>query len=129
MCTCCGPTTAARGVFWRSCRWCATTKSGLVALGLFGAALLYGDGVLTPAISVLSAIEGLEIATPFFAPYVVPITILILIGLFLIQSRGTTRVGIVFGPVIVLWFSTLALLGIYNLAQQPQVLQAVNPQY
>jgi KUP system potassium uptake protein len=99
----------------------------LVALGLFGAALLYGDGVLTPAISVLSAIEGLEVATPLFAPYVVPFTIVILIGLFLIQRRGTTRVGMVFGPVIVIWFSTLAALGVWNIAQQPQVIAAVNP--
>jgi KUP system potassium uptake protein len=104
-------------------------RTVLVALGLFGAALLYGDGVLTPAISVLGAIEGLEIATPFFAPYVVPITIVILIGLFLLQRRGTTGVGIVFGPVIALWFSTLALLGVYNIVQQPQVVQAVNPLY
>ncbi len=101
----------------------------LVALGLFGAALLYGDGVLTPAISVLSAIEGLEVATPLLTPFVVPITVVILIGLFLFQRRGTTGVGVVFGPVILLWFLTLATLGIVNIAREPHVLGAINPAY
>src|SRR5262245_45864536 len=99
----------------------------LLALGLFGAALLYGDGVLTPAISVLSAIEGLEVATPFFSPFVVPITVVILIGLFAFQNRGTTGVGVVFGPIILIWFTTLALLGIINIVRMPEVLAAVNP--
>jgi KUP system potassium uptake protein len=99
----------------------------LTVLGLFGAALLYGDGMLTPAISVLSAIEGLEVATPFFKPYVVPITIVILVGLFLFQRRGTSGVGVVFGPVIIVWFLTLAVLGISNIIRQPSVLAAVNP--
>ncbi len=80
----------------------------LIALGLFGAALLYGDGMITPAISVLSAVEGLEVATPLFSRYVVPITIVILVGLFLIQRRGTAGIGAVFGPVMLLWFVTLA---------------------
>ncbi|HVN85743.1 MAG TPA: potassium transporter Kup [Candidatus Binatia bacterium] len=101
----------------------------MVAFGLFGAALLYGDGVLTPAISVLSAIEGLEVATPFFSPFVVPITVVILIGLFLFQRRGTAGVGVIFGPVILIWFATLAVLGVINIAHAPGVLAAVNPAY
>jgi len=76
----------------------------LLGLGLFGAALLYGDGMITPAISVLSAVEGLHVATPAFEPYVVPVTVVILTGLFLMQKRGTAGVGIVFGPVMLLWF-------------------------
>jgi KUP system potassium uptake protein len=99
----------------------------LVTLGLFGAALLYGDGMLTPAISVLSAIEGLEVATPLFTPIVVPLTVVILIGLFLLQRRGTAGVGAVFGPVILVWFLTLAILGVVNIARDPSVLSAVNP--
>jgi KUP system potassium uptake protein len=103
-------------------------RSGiLVALGLFGAALLYGDGMLTPAISVLSAIEGLEVATPVFAPFVVPLTVVILIGLFCFQRRGTAGVGAVFGPVILVWFLTLAVLGVVNIIRDPSVLSAVNP--
>ena len=101
----------------------------LTALGLFGAALLYGDGMLTPAISVLSAVEGLEVATPFFRPYVVPITIVILVMLFLFQRKGTAGVGAVFGPVIIVWFLTLAVLGISNIIKQPSVLAALNPLY
>jgi KUP system potassium uptake protein len=99
----------------------------LVGLGLFGAALLYGDGMITPAISVLSAVEGLGVATPFFDPYVVPITIGILIVLFLFQRGGTARVGAVFGPVMLLWFGTLALLGVSWIVREPAVLAAVNP--
>ncbi len=101
----------------------------LTALGLFGAALLYGDGMLTPAISVLSAVEGLEVATPFFRPYVVPITIAILVMLFFFQRKGTAGVGAVFGPVIIVWFLTLAVLGISNIIKQPSVLAALNPIY
>lgn len=101
----------------------------LTALGLFGAALLYGDGMLTPAVSVLSAVEGLEIATPFFRPYVVPITIAILVMLFSFQRKGTAGVGAVFGPVIIVWFLTLAVLGISNIIKQPSVLAALNPVY
>jgi KUP system potassium uptake protein len=99
----------------------------LVTLGLFGAALLYGDGMLTPAISVLSAIEGLEVATPVFTPFVVPLTVVILAGLFLLQRRGTAGVGVVFGPVILVWFLTLAILGVVNITRDPSVLGAVNP--
>jgi KUP system potassium uptake protein len=101
----------------------------LVLLGVFGAALLYGDGVITPAISVLSAVEGLEVATPLFAPYVEPLTVMIIVALFLIQSRGTGRIGRLFGPVMLVWFSTLAILGIAHIAQNPAVLLAINPRY
>ncbi|MBI5596558.1 MAG: potassium transporter Kup [Elusimicrobia bacterium] len=104
-------------------------QKAVLGLGLFGAALLYGDGMLTPAISVLSAIEGLEVATPFFAPYVVPITVAILVGLFLLQRRGTTGIGVVFGPLILVWFLFLAGLGVHSLWQGPSVLAAVNPAY
>jgi len=99
----------------------------LVALGLFGAALLYGDGMISPAMAVLSAVEGLNVATPFFEPYVVPITIGILIGLFLLQRRGTGGLGKLFGPVMVVWFSTLAILGVRWIVTEPHVLTAVNP--
>lgn len=104
-----------------------STRPILVALGLFGAALLYGDGALTPAISVLSAIEGLKIATPLFQPYIIPITIVILILLFLIQHRGTARVGALFWPVMVIWFTVLALLGARGILMAPEVLRAFNP--
>jgi len=96
-------------------------------LGLFGAALLYADGMITPAISVLGAIEGLHVATPFFDPYVLPIAIVILIGLFFFQSRGTTRVGSVFGPITMIWFIAISLLGIQQIIRAPEVLAAINP--
>jgi len=99
----------------------------LALVGLFGAALLYGDSMITPAISVLSAIEGLEVVTPFFQPYVIPITIGILIALFAFQRRGTAGVGAVFGPVTLLWFSALAILGVIQIWGHPSVLTAVNP--
>jgi len=96
-------------------------------LGLFGAALLYADGMITPAISVMSAVEGLNVATPLFERYVVPISIVILIALFLFQSRGTTGVGRVFGPVTILWFVMIAALGIQQIFRVPEVLSAINP--
>ncbi|HEX5689395.1 MAG TPA: KUP/HAK/KT family potassium transporter, partial [Roseiflexaceae bacterium] len=99
----------------------------LVLVGVFGAALLYGDGIITPAISVLSAVEGLTVATPLFEPYIVPLTLGILIGLFLIQRGGTARLGRLFGPVMLVWFGVLALLGITNIMRDPAVLTAVNP--
>jgi len=99
----------------------------LISLGLFGAALLYGDGVITPAISVLSAIEGLEVATPHLADYVVPVTVLILAALFLVQKSGTAGVGAIFGPATLVWFVSIAALGIPRIAAQPAVLAAVNP--
>ncbi len=101
----------------------------LIFIGLFGASLLYGDGVITPAISVLSAVEGLEVATPFFKPYVVPIAVVILVLLFLPQRFGTDRIGKAFGPIITVWFLTLAVLGIRNIVYNPHVFQAVNPYY
>jgi len=99
----------------------------LIALGIFGAALLYGDGMITPAISILSAVEGLQVATPVFEPWVVPVSVAILIALFVIQRHGTHRVGGLFGPVMVLWFVTIATLGVVWIIRAPQVLAAVNP--
>ena len=101
----------------------------VVVLGLIGAAFLYGDGMITPAISVLSAVEGLEIATPWLRPFVIPMTVVILSVLFLFQSRGTGRLGSIFGPIVVIWFVTLALLGIVSLVQTPSILYAVNPMH
>ncbi len=99
----------------------------IIALGLFGAALLYGDGMITPAISVLSAVEGLEIATPVLQPYIIPITIGILVGLFALQRRGTGGVGALFGPVTLVWFLVIGVLGIVGIAHEPHVLLAVDP--
>jgi KUP system potassium uptake protein len=99
----------------------------LVACGLFGATLLYGDGMITPAISVLSAVEGLELATPLFTPFIVPISIAVLTGLFWVQRHGTGKVGAVFGPIMLVWFLVLGLLGIEWIAQAPMVLAALNP--
>ena len=101
----------------------------IMAAGLVGAALFYGDGVITPAISVLSAVEGLKVATPFFDPYVIPISLVLLTGLFLMQSRGTASVGSLFGPVMLVWFVVLALLGLWGISQQPHILFALNPLY
>ena len=101
----------------------------ILALGLFGAALLYGDGIITPAISVLSAVEGLTIATPFFDPYIIPLTIFILVILFSVQSKGTGSVGKIFGPITFIWFITIALLGLASIIQNPGVIRAVNPYY
>ena len=102
-------------------------RSMLVLIGIFGAALLYGDGVITPAISVLGAMEGLGVATPALAPYVVPTSIAILVALFLFQRRGTAGVGKVFGPVTLLWFAVLAVLGLLQIIRYPAVLAAINP--
>jgi KUP system potassium uptake protein len=99
----------------------------LFLLGLFGAALLYADGMITPAISVLGAVEGLHVATPLFDPYVLPIAVAILIGLFFFQSRGTTGVGTVFGPITMLWFVAISLLGFQQIIRAPEVLAAINP--
>ncbi len=101
--------------------------SGLMALGLFGAALFYGDGMITPAMSVLSAVEGLEVAEPSLHEVVVPVTIAILIGLFAIQSHGTGRVGSLFGPIVLIWFVTLGVLGLVEVVQEPQILAALAP--
>ena len=104
-------------------------RKGLVLAGLFGAALLYGDGAITPAISVLSAVEGVEVATPGLSRYVVPASIAILVALFSIEKRGSESVGRFFGPVMVLWFAVLSLLGIAQIVDHPSVLAAVNPVY
>lgn len=101
----------------------------VILLGLFGTALLYGDGMITPAISVLSAVEGLEVTAPLLAPYVLPLTAMILVALFLIQHRGTGTVGKLFGPVILVWFLTLATLGLAQIVRQPSVLAALSPLY
>ncbi len=98
-----------------------------ILLGLFGTALLYGEGVITPAISVLSAVEGLEVATPAFKPIIVPLTLAILIGVFLVQSRGTARIATIFGPVTLLWFVTIAAIALPWIFRRPEILGAVNP--
>ncbi|MBI3149322.1 MAG: potassium transporter Kup [Betaproteobacteria bacterium] len=102
-------------------------RRALIILGLFGAALFYGDGVITPAISVLSAVEGLEVATPALKPYVVPTALIILVVLFAVQRRGTATVGSLFGPVMVLWFFALGILGTISIAHTPEVLRALAP--
>src|SRR5450631_1999076 len=104
-------------------------RPGIVALGLFGAALIYGDGAITPAISVLSALEGLTIATPGLGPYVVPIAVAILVALFAIQSQGTARIGHAFRPVMATWFVAIALLGVWGIAKHPAVLLGLDPRY
>jgi len=101
----------------------------IIAVGLFGAALIYGDGAITPAISVLSALEGLEIVLPAFAPYVLPLSVLILVALFAIQPQGTSRIGRAFGPIMALWFAAIALLGIWGISRYPSILVAIDPRH
>jgi KUP system potassium uptake protein len=101
----------------------------VLILGIFGSALLYGDGIITPAISVLSAVEGLKYATPMFESYILPITAVVIISLFLMQRHGTSRIGKAFGPIILVWFTVLGLLGIKGIMQMPGVLVAFNPVY
>jgi KUP system potassium uptake protein len=113
---------ALRAAGPRSSRW-------ILSAGLLGLALFYGDGVLTPSISVLSAVEGLKVATPALEPVVIPLTLGLLILLFAIQKRGTGRVGGFFGPVIILWFSTIGLLGAFEIARHPGILRALDPRY
>jgi KUP system potassium uptake protein len=98
-----------------------------VILGILGVALLYSDGVITPAITVLGAVEGLAEATPLFQPFIIPISLAILIGLFLIQYRGTAKVGVLFGPIIVVWFLTIAVIGLCSIVKNPAILACVNP--
>jgi KUP system potassium uptake protein len=102
-------------------------RPGIIALGLFGAALIYGDGAITPAISVLSALEGLKIVTPAVTAFVLPASVAILIVLFAVQSQGTARIGRVFGPIMTLWFVCIALLGLWGISQNPRVLLALDP--
>jgi KUP system potassium uptake protein len=104
-------------------------KRVIILLGLFGAALLYGDGVITPAISVLSATEGLKVVTPSAHVIVVPLTLVILFTLFMVQSKGTHKVGRVFGPVMAVWFVTIAILGMFEVAKAPGIIAVVNPVY
>ncbi len=111
----------------RAARSWPRLKSTVLLLGLFGTALFYGDSMITPAISVLSAIEGLEIAFDGLERWVVPLSLIVLVGLFLIQKHGTARIGTMFGPIMVLWFSVLGALGVYGILQQPEVLKALNP--
>jgi KUP system potassium uptake protein len=99
----------------------------VLLLGLVGAAMFYGDGVITPAISVLSAIEGLEVATPAFQPYVVPLTVVVLVALYLVQHHGTAGIGKWFGPVVLVWFTALGAMGIVNIVEHPAILGALNP--
>ena len=101
----------------------------IIAVGLFGAALIYGDGAITPAISVLSALEGLNMATPALQPYIVPAAVAILIVLFAIQSRGTAAIGRFFGPIMLVWFAAMAVMGVWGIANHPTVFAAVNPLY
>jgi len=104
-------------------------RPAIVAVGLFGAALIYGDGAITPAISVLSALEGLTIVTPTVQPFIVPMAVAILVGLFAIQSQGTARIGHAFGPVMLVWFAAIAAMGIAGIISHPAVLAALNPLY
>ncbi|HEV7401725.1 MAG TPA: KUP/HAK/KT family potassium transporter, partial [Chthoniobacteraceae bacterium] len=101
----------------------------LAILGLFGAALLYSDGMITPAVTVLGAVEGLETATPALKPFIEPITIAILIGIFLVQSSGTAKIGALFGPITFVWFVVIAALGIAQIAQFPAILQSLSPHH
>src|SRR3954451_20005090 len=104
-------------------------KAALVALGVFGASLFYGDGMITPAISVLSAVEGLEVAAPDLEHLVVPLTLVILTVLFSIQRFGTGAVGRLFGPVMGVWFSAIAVAGVAEIAKRPEILRALSPHY
>jgi len=105
------------------------TRQVLLAVGIFGTALFYGDGVITPAISVLSAVEGLEVVSPAFKNYVVPITLVVLFGLFFVQKRGTGGIGKLFGPITVVWFFTLAALGVAQIVEHPEILAALSPHH
>ena len=104
-----------------------TWRAGLLVVGLVGAALLYGDGAITPAISVLSALEGLKVDAPALAPAVVPLTVVILIGLFAVQKKGAAFIGGIFGPIMLGWFLAIAALGIHGIAGAPSVLAALSP--
>jgi KUP system potassium uptake protein len=113
---------ALRASTGRRSRW-------ILFAGLVGGSLFFGDGVLTPAISVMSAVEGLKVKAPELEPYVIPLTLILLIALFIVQRRGTGRVGRLFGPIIIVWFSTIGLLGAVEIARNPAIIQAINPFY
>jgi KUP system potassium uptake protein len=104
-------------------------RQTLLAIGIFGTALFYGDGVITPAISVLSAVEGLEVISPAFRQYVVPITLVVLFALFAVQKRGTGGIGKFFGPITVVWFITIAVLGVNQIVDHPEILAALSPHH
>ncbi|WP_310610545.1 potassium transporter Kup [Limnohabitans sp.] len=104
-------------------------RQRMLIVGIFGTCLFYGDGVITPAISVLSAVEGLEVVSPAFKKYVIPLTIVILFGLFAVQKRGTSGIGKFFGPITVVWFAAIAGLGLYHIASHPEIMWAINPYY
>jgi KUP system potassium uptake protein len=101
----------------------------LLIVGIFGTCLFYGDGVITPAISVLSAVEGLEVISPTFKKYVIPLTLVILFGLFWVQKRGTAGIGKFFGPITLIWFATIAVLGVSHIVHHPEILLAISPHY
>ena len=104
-------------------------RKALLMVGIFGTCLFYGDGVITPAISVLSAVEGLEVVSPTFKKAVIPLTLIILFGLFAVQKRGTAGIGKFFGPITVVWFAAISVLGLYHIATQPEILWAISPHY
>jgi KUP system potassium uptake protein len=104
-------------------------RQRMLIVGIFGTCLFYGDGVITPAISVLSAVEGLEVVSPAFKKYVIPLTIIILFGLFAVQKRGTSGIGKFFGPITVIWFAAIAALGVYHIAEHPEIMWAISPHY
>jgi KUP system potassium uptake protein len=104
-------------------------RQRMLIVGIFGTCLFYGDGVITPAISVLSAVEGLEVVSPAFKKYVIPLTIVILFGLFAVQKRGTSGIGKFFGPITVIWFMAIASLGLYHIASHPEILWAISPHH
>jgi KUP system potassium uptake protein len=104
-------------------------RVGIISIGILGAALLYGDGAITPAISVLSALEGIKAPVPDFAPYVLPLSVLVLIGVFGLQPQGSGRIGKLFGPIMTVWFVTIGLLGIHGILRHPGVLAAIDPRY
>jgi KUP system potassium uptake protein len=104
-------------------------RQRMLIVGIFGTCLFYGDGVITPAISVLSAVEGLEVVSPAFKKYVIPLTIVILFGLFAVQKRGTSGIGKFFGPITVVWFAAIAALGVYHIAEHPEIMWAISPHY
>ena len=101
----------------------------LLVVGIFGTCLFYGDGVITPAISVLSAVEGLEVVSPAFKKAVIPLTLVILFGLFAVQKRGTAGIGKFFGPITLVWFAVIAVLGVAHIATNPVILWALSPHY
>ena len=104
-------------------------RQGLLAVGIFGTSLFYGDGVITPAISVLSAVEGLEVVSPAFKDWVIPLTLVVLFGLFAVQKSGTAGIGRFFGPITLVWFAAIAVLGVSHIVRHPEILQALSPHH